>query len=201
MPQASLFFVRHAPTVLNQAEVARGWSPVHIDPKRGVKVAEKAARELAKQRIQLVVTSDIQRALDTAQIIAKICRVQVYPTERLRPWNIGELEGLPEELVRPEMQWYRENPDVRIPGGESFGEVCATRPNAIRELMQTAATPPYPRMAVVMHKSVLLLVPPTIQGIAPDPEEQDGPEPGQVVTVKIGSRGVRLEGWQANRAG
>jgi broad specificity phosphatase PhoE len=194
VPQASLLFVRHAPTPLNEAEVARGWSAVRIDPKRGVEIAQKAALELAKRRIQLVVSSDIQRALDTAKIIARICRAPIYPTELLRPWNIGELEGLPEELVRRELEWYRKNPEVRVPGGESSANLWATRMPALRELLNTAGWPPYPRIATVMHKSVLLLLPAVVYGTPVDPEERDGPEPGELVEAKIGPRGVKLEG-------
>lgn len=45
----------------------------------------------------------------------------------LRPWDIGELEGVSEEQVKPELAWYRENPEVIVPGGESFANFCGTR--------------------------------------------------------------------------
>ncbi len=196
MPQAFLYLLRHAPTALNEKsdERARGWSPAPIDPKRGPRIAEAAFQELASRRIQLIVTSDIQRALDTARIGARKLGVPVYPTELLRPWNIGELEGQPSAAVAPVLLFHRENPEDAPSGGESFAAFCARAMHAIRDLVLTAAAPPYPRMAVVTHKSVLLLVRPTIEGVPPDPKDREAPDPGRIVTLKIAPDGVTAHG-------
>src|SRR5487761_1115126 len=98
--------VRHAPT--RKSAIEPGWSQAPIDPKRGARVAERAATELAKWRIQLVIGSDLQRALDTMEIIARPRRLPVFATGALRAWNVSdELEGRPREDIEPELLFFR----------------------------------------------------------------------------------------------
>ncbi|MHB8413282.1 MAG: hypothetical protein ACYDDI_15240 [Candidatus Acidiferrales bacterium] len=61
-------------------------------------------------------------------------------------------------------------------------------------MILTAAAPPYPRMAVVMHARVLLLVRPTVDGRAPNPEKTDAPPPGKILTLVVTPKGVKCEG-------
>lgn len=185
--------VRHAPTEKNAIEP--GWSQAPIDPKRGERIAQRAAAELAKRQIQLVIGSDLQRSLDTMEIIARPRRLPVFSTEVLRAWNVGdELEGRRREEIEPELLFFRENPHLTPRGGESFGAFCASRQEAIRNLISAAAAPPYPRMAVVMHASVLLLVRPTIEGHTPDPKKKEPPPPGRILTIVVTPKGVECDG-------
>ncbi|MHB8539448.1 MAG: histidine phosphatase family protein [Candidatus Acidiferrales bacterium] len=105
-----------------------------------------------------------------------------------------ELEGRPREDIEMELLFFRENAHLTPPGGESFANFCASRQEAIRNLILAAVQPPYPRMAVVMHASVLLLVRPTIEGRAPNPEKMDAPPPGKILTLVVTPKGVKCEG-------
>ncbi len=110
-----LTLVRHGPTVLNEAGRLRGW----IDPP-----LSKTGLQLAAQLYQLpytgtVYTSDLQRAVQTAQYITR----SAVAAPALRPWNVGIFAGQPTEVVHPRLVEYQMRcPDVAVPFGETWND-------------------------------------------------------------------------------
>lgn len=188
-----LLLFRHFPATDDEREP--GWSGVPIDPKRGAKLARKVAVELAKRRVQLIVGSDLRRSVQTMELVARLLRVPWHATERLRSWNVGpELEGRDRDEIEPELLFFRENPQLKPPGGEKAWTFWTTRMDALRELVNAVSAPPYPRIAAEMHGSVMLLVKPLIEGRMPDPKRIEPPDAGTLVTLEITPRGIRCEG-------
>lgn len=88
---------------------------------QGKKEAEKLAERLADSGIETLVSSDLQRAENTAKAIAKTTGARVLTTTDLRPWNLGEFTGRDSNIVHPRIVAYAKNkPDQAIPNGESF---------------------------------------------------------------------------------
>lgn len=96
-----LYLVRHGQTAWNEVGRIQGHSDVPLDAV-GLRQAEQTARWLAEtlQNPQGVYTSDLQRAAQTAEAIARALECPLYPEPRLRERFWGDWEGLTLDEVR-----------------------------------------------------------------------------------------------------
>jgi len=88
-----LLLVRHGETKWNAQRRYQGQSDVPLSA-FGRRQAELVAGRLAGQKIDAVYASDLKRAWETAQIVAKKNGLQVISEPRLRELKFGVLEGL-----------------------------------------------------------------------------------------------------------
>jgi probable phosphoglycerate mutase len=76
---------------------------------------------LSGHNIDAIYSSDLSRAKDTADEIAKYHKdVPVQVTQGLRPWHLGNLTGQHSADVVPILAEAVNNPDKPVDGGESF---------------------------------------------------------------------------------
>jgi len=109
----SLLLIRHGETPLN---VARVLQPVDTPlSARGVEQAHALARRLARLGIGAILSSDLARALQTAEIIAAASGASIETTPLLHERNFGDWRGLPYDRLPRDPLTMREPP----PGGES----------------------------------------------------------------------------------
>jgi broad specificity phosphatase PhoE len=95
-----LYLVRHGQTAWNHTGRIQGHTDVPLDTV-GQQQAQQVARWLA-ERVHAplaVYTSDLQRALQTAEAIATRLNVPLHPTPALRERHWGAWEGLTREEV------------------------------------------------------------------------------------------------------
>ncbi|MFA5813932.1 MAG: class I tRNA ligase family protein, partial [Patescibacteria group bacterium] len=114
------YFVRHGETAWNVEKRAQGQTDNPLND-TGREQAKKAGEQLQSLPIDLILSSDLIRAHETAEIIAKECGgVEVFTDAFLRERNLTALEGVPyTELL--EKQNNHESPyDFATPGGESL---------------------------------------------------------------------------------
>ena len=121
-----LLLVRHGETKLNSAERYWGRSDVKLSA-AGIWQAEKLRDRLAVEKIDAVYSSNLERALVTAEIIASSHQLAVITCAELREVNFGQLEGLNfSEISRlyPEVAklWAERSTKLKYPGGESLVE-------------------------------------------------------------------------------
>lgn len=117
----AILFVGHAETVDNAAGVASGHgNPPLTD--RGREYASTTLRARYRdQEVDVVFTSDTQRAFDTARLIFEGRGVAIRQDARLRECDYGDLEGRP----RHEMEAARERAvTAGFPHGESYVQVA-----------------------------------------------------------------------------
>ncbi len=119
----------------------------------GLAQARSLAAELEGQPFQIIYSSDLQRARQTAQILANQLGLMLRLDIRLREIHQGEWQGLlvSELAVRytQEMTKRRTNPVMaRAPGGESVAEVAARVWAAADDI---ARAYPAGRVLVVSH--------------------------------------------------
>lgn len=150
-----IYLVRHGETAWNRANTYVGATDIALNA-RGREQAEMLAEFLAQSHLQAVYSSDLSRARETAEAIAARHGMQVQPVPGLREVNYGEWEGLNEaEMVSryPETyeQWRIDPVSVRIPGGETFGELRERAFEAFREIALAHADS---EAVIVAHKSV-----------------------------------------------
>ncbi len=99
---------------------------------RGREEARKMAPHIGGHDYDLVLSSPLQRALDTCRAVGLGGRVQ--QREELREWDYGDYEGLTSPQIHesdPEWLLWRDG----CPGGESPAEVAARCDRIVAELV------------------------------------------------------------------
>jgi DNA topoisomerase I len=117
----TVYLVSHGESEMNKPkDLITGWKNPPLDAD-GKKQALALARHLSKLGVKRIVTSDLKRARQTADIIGQELGIKVEANEVYRPQKMGQYEGQTSESVRPKMASYViDHPDEPIPGGESF---------------------------------------------------------------------------------
>jgi 2,3-bisphosphoglycerate-dependent phosphoglycerate mutase len=104
----------HATSEDNEAGIATGWLPGKLSA-----AGREQARELGDRRrndgLSVVFTSDLNRAVETAELAFAGSELPVVRDARLRECNFGDLNGTAEPLHDRVAQI-----DVSYPGGESW---------------------------------------------------------------------------------
>ena len=118
------FLVRHGE--LNRANIWDSWGNYRLSDE-GIQSVEKAAQWLSFNKIGRVISSDVPRAVETAQIIVNACNVACpfdHTDPNLRPWMVAGFTGKTKtpELVE-KFKYYLEHPDIPIPDGESLDQL------------------------------------------------------------------------------
>lgn len=164
LPSGRVILVRHGSTVLNattpgeSAERIRGWLDVPLDEGGKEEAADTASRIAGEYCVDQIYSSDLDRALETAQHLSDACHVGP-PTQddALRPWNVGDWAGEPTAEVLPHMQMLVDSPEVPAPGGESFSAFAKRFLRRFQGILQEARATSK-TIAVVSHTRNVQLV-------------------------------------------
>jgi broad specificity phosphatase PhoE len=137
----------------------------------GLRQAGAAAKRLAGAGISAIVSSPLQRAVQTAGEVAAATGVGVTTDEDLRETDFGAWEGLTFAEVRErwpaELTTWLADPAVPPPGGESFAAVNERVTAALHRVLQDRA---HQTILIVSHvtpiktlvASALLAPPPAL---------------------------------------
>ncbi len=139
----TVIIVRHGETEWNLAGKHQG----HMDSpltERGTLQAHALAEALLGRGIESIISSDLGRALATANIIGARLGLSVQIDAGLRERNLGTQQGLTldEWRRRYPMEWEAFNtgdPDYCLPGGESARERFGRTVGTIEDLARTYA--------------------------------------------------------------
>jgi broad specificity phosphatase PhoE len=180
------YVVRHGVTQLNAANCYRGWENPLLN-EAGERAGELIANFFSYERLGRVVSSDLDRAQQTAQYIMGTGVVMcpyMSPDFNLRPWGIANFAGMektPENQAK--LDYYIEHPDVLIPDGESLN-VFRDR---FEDCVQLYLSTPYENLptVIVTHTSNICALNNMIFGQDQDPEVNDLVEPGGILAVYL----------------
>ena len=115
----SLVYETHSITLDNERGFATGWLPGELS-----EAGREGARALGERRrndgLDCVFSSDLRRAVDTAEIAFAGSGIEVRQDARLRECNYGELNGAPVAEIEPR----EEHVDTPYPDGESWREAA-----------------------------------------------------------------------------
>ena len=136
---STLLLVRHGLTALT-GPVLTGRTPgVHLD-ERGKEQAAVVAARIATIALSAIVTSPLERCVDTAEFIQSAQRaggeLELQHDDRIIECGYGEWTGKAlKELARdPVWKVVQTQPSAaRFPGGESLSEVSARAVHAVRD--------------------------------------------------------------------
>ncbi len=121
---STLLLVRHGITEFNSTRRFAGYTDIEMSA-AGYRQAERLRERLADEKIDAVYSSDLKRALVTAEVISSRHKLDIITCPELREVNYGNVEGLTfEEISRlyPEVaeSIISFSPQLKFPGGESF---------------------------------------------------------------------------------
>jgi 2,3-bisphosphoglycerate-dependent phosphoglycerate mutase len=122
---ARIFLARHAEAEYEEETlVEQGGSLTAA----GRTQARRLGERLSGQRVALVYSSTVSRAVQTAELAAGVLGAGVVVREGLAEFGPGEHRGAPagQGLFDPVMEkWLAGDLDARVPGGESGREIAA----------------------------------------------------------------------------
>src|SRR4051812_37232506 len=158
----TVLFVRHGLSTANNGGVLAGWTPgIHL-AEQGREQVDTLAERLAPVPLAAIVTSPLERCLETADVIAKT-RDTISPVidERFGECRYGDWTGQELKKLVKDPLWkvVQAHPSAaRFPGdgGESLAETQARAVNAVRDWnKQLGDAPTY---LVVSHADVIKAV-------------------------------------------
>lgn len=122
-----LYLIRHGETDWNRLEKCQGASDIPLNS-NGISQAENLAYSLRDENFSAIYSSDLSRAITTANEVAKYHAAEVRIDERFREMDQGDFEGLEFKNLREKYgdvlkKWTEEPETLRIPGGETLSEV------------------------------------------------------------------------------
>ena len=114
-----LVYETHSTTTHNEQGVATGWLPGELS-ERGREQARELGRRRRDDGIDLVFSSDLRRAVETAELAFPGSEVPLHQDARLRECNYGDLNGRSTAEVAATRLDRIETP---FPNGESYRDV------------------------------------------------------------------------------
>jgi probable phosphoglycerate mutase len=136
---ARWWLLRHGESTWNRERVVQGQNDESVLTAAGREQVAQAVARLASAGVEAIVTSDLARALESAQVAATLLQVPVLVDEGLRERHYGVLEGEPLSVATPELLGFEGgrviSSSARPAGGESIDDLYArTRATAERLL-------------------------------------------------------------------
>lgn len=151
----TVLFWRHGQTDFNVEGRFQGQSDVPLNDTGRAQAAE-AARRLAEFAPEHIVSSDLSRAAETADILASLVGLASSRDARLREAAFGEWEGSTRAEVGltwpSELADWVSGADVAPPGGESRSRSGNRVAAAITDIVESATAE---TIAIVAHGAVL----------------------------------------------
>jgi 2,3-bisphosphoglycerate-dependent phosphoglycerate mutase len=111
-----IVFETHSISIDNERGVATGWLDGELS-ERGRQQAERLGDRRRSDGVAAVFTSDLGRAVETAEIAFADTGIPIHRDRRLRECNYGELNGMPSTQLEAERS---RRIDEQYPGGESY---------------------------------------------------------------------------------
>jgi len=126
---ARLLLVRHGITEWNILHKIQGKSDIDLNEK-GYRQVERIGERLAGEKIDAVFSSDLKRALSTADAAIYGRKFEIRKSTDLREMNYGNAEGMTYGELKeayPEIaaSLFNFQTDISFPGGETFTEFAS----------------------------------------------------------------------------
>ena len=122
----------------------------------GYRQASLLGERLFHENIQVVYSSNLLRAVETAQAANLYWNVEHIIRPELREISFGDMEGMTDEAIAVKSQAFKERQnrmeeDIPYPGGECASDVVRRAEPVFMEMVRSG----YERIAVVTHGGVI----------------------------------------------
>jgi probable phosphoglycerate mutase len=176
----TLLLVRHGQSEWNAAGLLQGQTPHVPLTELGHAQAAAAAAELAALRPGALLSSDLLRAMQTAEHCARAVGLAITTAPALREQSYGALEGRPSRELWDVVDWT--DPHWAAPGGESLAELHGRVEAFLKHL---CTEPPADVVALVTHGDTIRAAQAVAAGLGPDALPAVTPHNGTVTRLEI----------------
>jgi broad specificity phosphatase PhoE len=140
MEVTRLYLIRHGQSAGNAEGRFGGHSATPLSP-LGLQQAEITAQHLAKERISAIYSSDLLRAVQTAEPLAGLLDLEIIATSDFRERHVGVLEGLTFDEAKnqyPKDYYALVNRKIShvITNGESYRQLLNRTTKALRRILR-----------------------------------------------------------------
>ncbi len=183
--------IRHGANDLVGHTIA-GWMPgVHLNSE-GRAQAERIAEHLSPVGICRIVSSPLERAIETAEPLARLLGLQVETCDALGEFRGGEWTGKTFHDLETDPRWrlfnsYRSG--TRVPGGEAMAEVQVRVVTAMQDFHEQS---PDGTLALFSHGDVIRAAVMYYAGIAIDLFQRIEISPASISTIELQPWGPRI---------
>jgi broad specificity phosphatase PhoE len=155
-----LYLIRHGETDWNVQERFQGHTDIPLND-TGRSQARQLIAVCRHHKIEAILSSDLKRALETAQIIASQLDIKIFQDSGLREANLGKAQGLTYAEIEKQFgknlieRWrspHLTDADISYPSGESGTTIMQRSFTALRKFLTTY---PYSKVAVTTHGGVI----------------------------------------------
>lgn len=186
-----LFLIRHGHNDWADKKLA-GWIPgVHLDD-TGQQQAQALVERLAPIKFDAIYSSPLERALETAEPLARARGLKVIKLPSIGEVRYGDWQGKAIRQLARKKEWavVQHAPSmVRFPNGESLREMQARAIDAIERVGQT-----HPKGTVVLfsHGDVIKAIVAHLIGLPLDMFQRLMIAPASVTVLSLSRFGARL---------
>jgi broad specificity phosphatase PhoE len=156
-----VILVRHGETDWNKVKRIQGSASDTPLSETGKRQAEEVALNLRDEKIRAIYSSPLQRALHTAQAIARYHHhLNIQPNPHLKEINVGDLEGVLAAELHSRFDEYlcrqdHNNQLIKLHGGESLYDVQERAWDALKGFLDTHSEG---TIVVVTHYFVIMSI-------------------------------------------
>lgn len=188
-----LLLIRHGENDYSKTGKLAGRLPgVHLN-ERGRKQAEELASTLANAPLAAVYSSPLERAMQTAEPIAKAHALKILQAPGLLEANVGDWQGKSVRRLARQKYWrvIQNAPSrARHPGGESFAETQLRVVSALEEIC--AKHRDRDLIACVFHSDPIKLAVAYFIGMPLDHFQRLACDTGSVTLLAMGASSAHL---------
>ena len=152
----TIYLIRHGETEANRNRIMQGWMDTKLS-ETGIRQAAALSDRLADTALHALYSSDLTRAVMTAEAIAASHTLPLRTDARLREIDTGAWTGCSwREIAEKDRErtdlFLSLSPEWCAPGGESFEDIRTRMRGALTEI---AAQHPGQSVAVVSHGAAI----------------------------------------------
>ncbi len=189
-----LYLIRHGQTVWNAEKKFRGRIDLDLN-EQGKKEALLLGKQFKAVDVDMIYSSPLKRALQTAKFISKACKKKVIIDNFLNDMDFGDWQGKSLSEIKKNYknlfkQW-EINPDkVVIPNGESL---CEVKDRVCSFLKKISTIEEEKVIVVVSHRVVLKLMVLVLLGLKEKDFYKINISNCSITIFKLSNEKVRLE--------
>jgi probable phosphoglycerate mutase len=195
-----LLLIRHGENDFIKTGKMAGRLPgIHLN-ERGQKQAQALGEALKDVPVKAVYSSPLERAMETAEPIAKVRNLNIIPVPGLLESDVGKWQGRPWKVIRRIKVWkiVLHSPSrFRFPEGESFPEMQTRIVTALDEICARHKKP-QDIIAVVFHADPIKLAIAHFIGLPLDHFQRLGCDTGSVTMLSVNEGSAHLM-WMNRR--
>lgn len=191
-----MILVRHGETDWNRELRFQGHVDVALN-EIGMEQARRLARRLAGETTHHLYVSDLLRAQQTADPVARALGLASVADAALREQCFGHVDGMRVDDIKAQHPqawegWLRFHEDFCMPGGESTRQFHARVMDAVARMV---AAHPEQTLVVVTHGGVLDMIYRTARSLGlSGPRQSDIPNAG-LNRVRVHAGGIEILSW------